>query len=187
MDPLQFLLWGGIAVVAIVLIGFFWAKGRRSPLLESRRFFFSFQVVLANAPERDGVVGVWMDINVQGNRSAVVCMADGAASLYWSSGAVIGAGTHPEVQSKSNEFLSKVGRCLNVMEEPPNHDFPQSMKIRLFALTKSGIRFVEAHGEVQPTDTSPVSLALLAGNEVIDAIASKMETMAAERRQNVTD
>jgi len=182
MEPLHVGLACAVAALTIGALVWF-LRPRENPLKDGRAYWFAFGALGLDVPDIGGVVGLLMDINVGGQRSAIVAMADGSASSYWNTGAVIGGGDHESIAAKRRSLSNWQQKHTDLFRLAPDRNQPTSGNIRIFARTRNETLFVEANGTVDPNDQSPVTQMMLAGNEVITAIAEYLESQQARNRR----
>lgn len=100
---------------------------------------------------------VLLDMGVRGGMASVTSYADGATSLYLSTGGgVIGVGTHPQARDESRAFLALAEGSLNVLR--PTNDIGD--------LTPGDVRVLVRIGDQVYGASAPEALVREAGHHL---------------------
>ncbi|HEX5832139.1 MAG TPA: hypothetical protein VFY16_14245 [Gemmatimonadaceae bacterium] len=126
---------------------------------------------VAPAPGHTHVWGVLMETGYPEGVATLVCLADGATSLYFSNGGgVIGAGEHQRVRDAATRFIAMADACVAELEPTTTHPFPKAGRVRFYARTFHGLRTAEASEDELGAQPHPLSPVFLAGHAVVSAI-----------------
>src|SRR5262245_746002 len=89
--------------------------------------------------------GVVMDTAYSEGAASLVSLADGSASIYFSTGGgVIGGHSHETVANAAKAFVRAANRDLSKLLVPPDESLPKPGYTRFFVLTVEGKHFAEA-------------------------------------------
>ena len=92
-------------------------------------------------PEHPDVLGTVIDIPREGGMASVVAMADGATSMYTSTGGgTIGAGTHDSVASATHALLTVLQRLIEMFPADERVDLPPADMVQITLVTPTGHR-----------------------------------------------
>ena len=122
--------------------------------------------------------GVWggaMDMTFPEGTATVVAFADGAASLYWPGGGIIGAGEHEAVARAAVEWLEVLATQLDELDAPAGDELPPPGTIHLRARTFAGDRVAVADEEDLGEGRHPLSPSFYAAHELIARIREVAE------------
>jgi hypothetical protein len=112
-----------------------------------------------------------MEIGLPEAAYTLVCVADGAASIYFSSGGgIIGAGGHEPVRAASLSMLQRTSSLASQWTPTETFPLPQRNSVRFYLITPTAIRTAEATEEEITAGRHPLHALFVAGNEVIAAI-----------------
>lgn len=120
-------------------------------------------------PLRGRVYGAVMETGFEDAWSyTLVCLSDGATSLYFShGGGIIGGGEHERVAAATLRFLDVVSGALNEFWPDSGYDLPAEGHVILRALTPSGRLRVNGTEDDLGEGRHPQSSVFYAAHEVI--------------------
>lgn len=112
-----------------------------------------------------------MELDLGGGSATLVATADGATSLYLSTGGgIIGAGEHAPVREAAAAFLRMAAAQAGLMEAAPDHPLPSAGHVRFYVVTGAGLRTAEAREQALARGDHPLSDLYGAGQEVLTAV-----------------
>jgi len=101
----------------------------------------------------------------------LVCVADGAASLYFSTGGgVIGGGQHEPVRAASLSMLKRAAESASQLVPTETYPLPLRNTVRFYLISADGIRTAEATEQDIKSGTHHLHSLFLAGHDVIARI-----------------
>lgn len=90
-------------------------------------------------PNEDGVYAFVMENTIEGGTSTLVVVADGAVSQYFSNGnAVIGCGTHEQVQKPARVLMSYLKKDFTMFQSLSNPPLPALGLTHFYFITTQG-------------------------------------------------
>lgn len=124
-------------------------------------------------PEHPDVLGTVIDIPSEGGMASVAAMADGATSMYTSTGGgTIGAGIHEAVATATHVLLTMLQRLIEMFPPDERVDLPPADMVQITLVTPTGRR------------RASVPAAAFWGNEpstVVELIAAIQDVISAIR------
>jgi hypothetical protein len=118
--------------------------------------------------------GVWLVLMETGHREAavsLVCIADGATSLYFSNGGgIIGAGEHASVRNAALEFIAMTNRSRALLAVVANHPLPAFDRVRFYARAGDALLGAEESVSTLGSGGHTLSPLFAAAHAVIAAI-----------------
>lgn len=127
--------------------------------------------------------GVLMDVPVSGATATVVAFADGAASIYLSSGGgFIGGGEAPSIAMAAKQLLKAANQARDAFSPATTHPLPEPGRIRFYAHVGNVVRTAEASEDELQAGRHPLSSVYAAGQDVITAYRETQSQLAANRQ-----
>jgi hypothetical protein len=125
----------------------------------------------------DAVFGFVMDTVLDdGTSYTLVCLRDGAVSLYTSGTyGVIGAGEHPHIRDPAAQLLDLVQQQADLFATTSSPDLPEPGMVTLRALTPGGHLQVTAPEADLGEDRHPASPIFYAAHDVITLVRGAAE------------
>lgn len=141
--------------------------------------------ILSLSPEEIGVKstaqlpnvwGILMEMGYPNGAASLVCLAEGTASLYFSSGGgLLGCGNLESVAKTSRAFLSVAETSSQLLEVTDAFPLPRVGKVRFYVLTYAGALTCEVDEAVLNRGKHPLTRLFFYGQEVITQIRLQQE------------
>jgi hypothetical protein len=142
-----------------------------NPMMELR------QKLLALKPEELGlgpkdfpheVWGILMETGFPEGSFTLVGLADGTASLYFSTGGgIIGAGGHESVENALGDFLSAANHYISEAKPAKATPLPEDGQVNFYFLTQKGVYTYSAPEEMLGEEKDKLTPLFFAGHNVI--------------------
>lgn len=122
-----------------------------------------------NLKQPPAVLGVLMETGYPQGIVTLVALADGTASLYFSSGGgVLGGGEHPAVAQAARDLTSAAAAQLNELSLASAYPLPGPGRVRFYVLTAAhGVQTGEAAEEDLGRGLGPLAGLFAGGHAVI--------------------
>ena len=139
------------------------------------------QVLRATASEysiqpMEGVWGVLMETGYPEGAASLVALADGTASLYFSTGGgVIGGGSHPAVDAAARRLVAIAARHAPRLTPTKEFPLPEEGDVRFYVLTTEGVVKGDAPEKALGEGSHSWSAMFFAGHEVIGGLIEVAE------------
>ena len=126
---------------------------------------------IAPSTEHPRVWGALMEMGMEGGVASLVALADGATSLYTSTGGgVIGGGEHEPVARAAKRFLTVLEEHADQLEPEAGSDLPGDGEVYLRALTYDGRLAARAAEDDLGQGRHALSPVFYAGHDVITVL-----------------
>jgi len=123
-----------------------------------------------------GVWGVLMETGYPEAAATLVALADGSASLYFSSGGgVVGGGPNPAVNLAARRLVELSAEHAPELSITKAFPLPDTGDVRFYVLTTHGVLGSTAHEETLHAGGHPLSDIFFAGHEVIGRLREVSE------------
>src|SRR5262245_32711216 len=143
-----------ITGILVVLLGaiFMMRRGTSARVTASNNPYSGLRAqALSMAPSEVGVTasevevwGILMDLPVSGATATVVAFADGAASIYLSSGGGFIGGAREPVRRSGEAFLAEAKRVRTSFTSAGEYPLPSAGKVRFYVRLGRGVAVAEA-------------------------------------------
>jgi len=141
----------------------------RARLLRGTASHFSIEPVA-------GVWGVLMETGYPEAAATLVALADGTASLYFSSGGgVIGGGPHPSVNAAARHLVEVSARHASELSPTTKFPLPDTGDVTFYVLTTNGVLQGGAREEILGNGGHSLSEMFLAAHDVIAGLREVTE------------
>jgi hypothetical protein len=171
-------LWIAIVSMGVIaLVAAFMKRGRQKGATASpaevaaqlrESVFVSDPVALGIGVKSGEAWGVIMDTGHPKAVVTVVSLADGSASIYFSSGGgYIGGGGQPAVREAAAAFVRSATAVRGKLEPATEHPLPAAGQTRFYVLTPEGLRTAQALEKDLGENRHELSPLFYAGQEVI--------------------
>jgi hypothetical protein len=115
--------------------------------------------------------GVLMETGYPEAAATLVSLADGTASIYFSSGGgVIGGGPHDTIAAAARRFVSLSKNFLPAMAATSQYPLPKPGHVKFYVLTTKGVFTTEEAEETLGAGKHPLSPLFYAGQDVITGL-----------------
>lgn len=174
-----------LAFLALAAMVFVWLRRRRRAA-DGREVMLGLraQILHLDPAEVDIDVsdgrpwGVVMDSTFDHGSASLVSLADGTASIYFSSGGgVIGGQFHEQVAAAAKSFVGRAAELTGLTAPAPDEQLPAPGYTRFFLLTPGGTRMAEASENDLAEGTHPLSPLFFAAQDVITQLRVVSESM----------
>ena len=190
MEPMRIIVLAGVVVLLGVLATAFLLRARpavaesksendgpaeasaalRARLLNGSASEFSIQ------PD-SSVWGVLMETGYPEAAATVVSLADGTASIYFSSGGgVIGGGPHEAIATAARRVVSVAKSHLSGMVATSQYPLPEPGQVKFYILTTKGVLTVEEAEETLGAGKHSLSPLFYAAQDVITGLREVSES-----------
>jgi hypothetical protein len=108
--------------------------------------------------------------------ASLVALADGSASIYFSSGGgIIGGQPHEAINTASRRLVELANQHLPKMSPATQYPLPTDGRVKFYMLTTQGIFSADAVEEHLGAGNHSLSALFFAGHEVITALRESSE------------
>lgn len=122
------------------------------------------------------VWGVLMETGYPEGAATLAAMADGSASLYFSTGGgVLGGGDHPSVNAAARKLVELAGGRLAELSPTSEFPLPARGEVTFYVLTTNGVLRSGARQDTLGAGEHPLSELFFAGHEVITGLREMSE------------
>lgn len=126
---------------------------------------------IASGPGHVHVWAVLMEMGYPEAVASLVAIADGATSIYFSTGGgIIGAGQHAAVRDRTERFVARADAQTNLFTAATEHPLPDVGRVRFYLQTFDGLLTAEASEEALGENRHELSPLFHLGHAVIAAV-----------------
>ena len=161
----------GVLVVAVVVLVYFRRKRPTTAEVATRLREQALRLSpqeIGLSPKPGEAWGIVMDTAYPEASASLISLADGTASIYFSTGGgVIGGHAHEAVSNAARSFVRSATSYLARLTVPTDESLPKPGNTRFFVLTAEGKRFAEASEQALGEGKHELSPLFYAGQNVI--------------------
>jgi hypothetical protein len=123
---------------------------------------------LARTPGSPMIWGGMMEMGLPRGTASLICLRNGATSMYTSTGGgMIGGEAHPAVVSANGAFLAALAAHLHLLRADTDETLPPTGRVVFRAMTYDGPMTFEAAEDELEHGRSPLSPVYEAGHDVL--------------------